>query len=114
MLSVACKQVITLARLGAARATPALLHIGQADPLRRQGADIVVHVKVLDLNLATVDHVDNVLDGDGRLSNVCGNDDLARALRRPGKDGLLVDGGHEAVQREDGGRVEAVMASAVK
>jgi len=41
-----------------------LFGVGQADPLCRHGADVVAGVKVGLLNLASIDHIDNVIYSD--------------------------------------------------
>lgn len=46
---------------------------------------------------ATVHHVDNVIDGDGGLSDVGGQDDLPDARWRPLEDVLLVHHGDVGV-----------------
>jgi len=46
---------------------------------------------------ATVHHVDNVVDGDGGLGDVGGQDDLPDARRRPLEDVLLVHHGDVGV-----------------
>ena len=42
------------------------------DPMWRQGGDVLVHVKHLDLGPAAVDHVHNVINGHGALGYVGG------------------------------------------
>mgnify|MGYP006897511352 CR=1 FL=1 len=60
------------------RPSPPLLEIGLARPHRGVVGHVVVRREQLHLGLAAVDHVDNVVDGHGRLSNVGRQDDLER------------------------------------
>jgi hypothetical protein len=75
------------------------MRIRQADPLGRERRQIRLQVEVGDLDLAAVHHEDNVVDGDGGLGDVGGQDDLAGAGRRPLENGPLGGRRHEAVHR---------------
>jgi hypothetical protein len=93
------EEVVALAGLNAPCAPPPLTRIRQADPLGRQRRQIRLQVKIGDLDLAAVHHEDNVVDGDGGLGDVGGQDDLAGAGRRPLENGPLGGRRHEAVHR---------------
>lgn len=95
------EKMVALAGLHAAGAATPLPRIGQAHPLGLQRGQVRVQVEAGDLDSAAVDDKDDVVDGDGGLGNVGGDDDLAGARRRPLKDGPLAGGRHEAVQRVD-------------
>lgn len=56
---------------------------------------------------ATVHHVDDVVDGDGGLSDVGGQDDLPDARRRPLEDVLLVHHGDVGVHWQ--GKAESAL-----
>ena len=52
------------------------------------------------LELAAVDDIHDILDGQAGLRDVGGQHDLARAVWRPLKDAALLLGGHAGVQRQ--------------
>ena len=53
------------------------------------------------LEFATVDDVNNILDSDTSLRDVCGHHDLPHPHRRPHERPLLVLGCDRGVQRDD-------------
>ena len=76
-------------RLDAARSPPSLPGVRQRDPLWLQRGNVVLDVKVAHLDLAAVDNVDDVFDGDRGLGNVCGYYYFSHSPRRSGEDRLL-------------------------
>lgn len=54
-----------------ASAAFSLFGVGQADPLLRHGADVVVGVEVGLLNFASVDDKDHIIDGDAVRKSRC-------------------------------------------
>ena len=61
-----------------ASATPPLLKVGLGRPHGGVVGHVVVRGKQLHLGLTRVDDEHNVVDGDGRLGNVCRQDHLKR------------------------------------
>ena len=96
------EEVEALSGLNAPGAPAPLPCIRQAHPLRLQGGQVGIQVILGDFDLATVDDVDNVVDGDGGLRNVRSDDNLACPLRWPLEDGPLGGRRHQAVHRVDG------------
>ena len=80
----------------ASGAPPPLLQIGLARPHRGVVGHVVVRREELHLHLAAVDDVDDVVDGDGGLGNVGGEDDLGDAV------GGVVEGSALVLSRELG------------
>ena len=80
---------------------PALMRRRLRNPRRLQTREVVQSVVRLLLALAAVDDVRDVVDRDGRLGDVGGEDDLANAERGPIEDFPLVRRGHRAVKRQN-------------
>jgi hypothetical protein len=78
----------------ATRPPPPLLQVGLARPHRGVVGHIVVRREELHLHLAAVDDVDDVVDGDGRLGDVGGEDDLGDG------GGCVVEGGPLVLARQ--------------
>lgn len=73
-----------------ASAAFSLLGVGQADPLLRHGADVVVGVEVGLLNFASVDHKDHIIYGDAvrknRLRQMKKRDQIRQNLKNTSKE----------------------------
>ena len=80
---------------------PALMRRRLRNPSRLQTREVVQSVVRLLLALAAVDDVRDVVDRDGRLGDVGGEDDLANTARGPVEDFPLVRRGHRAVKRQN-------------
>ena len=77
--------------------SPALLGAGAAHPLLQQQLHAGVGIVPVLFTFAGVHHVDDVVDGDGRLRDVGGDDDLAIRPRRVFEDHLLLRRGQRGV-----------------
>uniref|UniRef100_A0A8D9EC26 Uncharacterized protein n=1 Tax=Cacopsylla melanoneura TaxID=428564 RepID=A0A8D9EC26_9HEMI len=100
--------MITHAFLNSSSPSSPLSGVGQTDPLWFQGCNVVLHVKVVHLGFATVHDVDYIVNCDGRLCYVRGQDDLANPFWRSVEYCFLRYSWQHGVKRYDleSGRVE--------